>query len=216
MVILSNSIVGSYDRKLRTAQRDQLDMATLKKSLEAEKEKSSGLPKEVAALKLENHQFGNEVIETKGLLAELYDEKTALTVKLSSETQRLMNSREECVRRERREVRKEKASKYAARFDKVKKYLVETKEANTALRTLSQITGTLDCLNVLMEKGAYFPSAELERLAADKEKCEAKLDTMEVTDLLKADLASFYVPETFLLSYFLVLTNSARPLKRSI
>lgn len=60
------------------------------------------------------------------------------------------------------------AAKYVARFDKVNKHIFETKESNMALLTLSNITETLECLKVLMEKGASFPSAELERLVADK------------------------------------------------
>lgn len=56
------------------------------------------------------------------------------------------------------------------------------------LLTLSQISGSLYCLKVLMRRGVLVPQVELERLAADKAKWEAQLDAMEVTDLGPSNL----------------------------
>lgn len=61
--------------------------------------------------------------------------------------------------------------------------------------TLSQITETLDCLGVLIERGIPIPPAEMERLAIEKAKLEAEIEVMDITDLGEGDLAVTLIPQ---------------------
>lgn len=120
------------------------------------------LEKSVFGLTMKSGQFAAGLIEANLCMESLSVEKTTLIAKLKSETLRLRTSREELVQRERERTRKETAAKYAVRFEKVKRHLADHEEAEMSLLTLSQITGTLECLEVLIEKGLPISQAEME------------------------------------------------------
>lgn len=141
-------------------------------------------------LKLENQLFGTDLIKTKDQLTGLLGEREMLIKQLHSKMVSLRKSREDCIRKEQCAVNKEMVAKYAAQFEKLRRHRVETEKANEVMLTLSQITGTNDCLKILMVMGVEVPSAELERLATDKAKWEAKLDAVDVIDLVEADLTA--------------------------
>lgn len=65
------------------------------------------------------------------------------------------------------------------------------------LLTLSQISGTCDCLKVLAGQGVLVPEAVLEKLAADKAQWEANLNALEVTDLEPDDFNMTPPPSHF-------------------
>lgn len=127
-----------------------------------------------------NARLAAELAESQAAADKLKAKNTGVTRRLDSETVRLRNLKGMLPKGEREKVQAEMAAKYAARFEKMRQYLAKQEGVNDVVLTLNQITGTLECLQVLMDEGVAIPEDKIKKLKDNKAIWDATIDTMDV------------------------------------
>lgn len=151
--------------------------------LAAEKEKSAALEKRVAEL-------SEEVSSLQASLGDSRSQLEALELKLASEGARLRRSRNEYVAAERKRA-KDEISGYRARIERMRRHILDTYASHDPLLTLSQVTGTYQCLEKLTGKGVPVPAETMLELEAERVALDVAISQLEIFDLLVGDLEPF-------------------------
>ncbi|XP_019087524.1 PREDICTED: uncharacterized protein At3g60930, chloroplastic-like [Camelina sativa] len=161
-----NRLAGDYEDKVRVARRE----ASLIQDAFVQAERSS---KENATL-------------VKELMASLKQSQR----KLTTESERLRKARDERGERERAKAAVV-IGMHCKLIDLLRRHVIASREKQSDLLLLSQVTGTRQCLEKLIKRGIAIPEDRMLRLAASEEEFRTKVNQVAVPPLFDSDLEPF-------------------------
>ncbi|XP_010426914.1 PREDICTED: uncharacterized protein LOC104711843 [Camelina sativa] len=174
-----NRMVISYERRIAELEKG----LNHRRELDKEKEISAALAKQVAELKasLDASRSHFELLEAhhafqRTKMKQLFDER------LLAE----------------RQIVSAEIAGYRSRIERMRRHIIDNRAAKESLLTLSQVTGTYECLKELVKGGTVVPSATMLGLESDMKMWEDKVCSFDIIDIPDSDLEAF--PESMVVA----------------
>ncbi|XP_010445730.1 PREDICTED: uncharacterized protein LOC104728454 [Camelina sativa] len=186
-----NRMVVSYERRIAELEKQLADSRTSEPSRRSAEELRQDLDKErgiSAVLTKQTAGFRKQVADLKASLDASPSRLEQFEVDHAFQKAQLQQ-----LQAERHGINVEVAD-YMSRIERMRRHIIDNRAAQESLLTLSQVSGTYDCLQELVKSGTVIPSKTLLGLEADVKMWEDKVLGFDIADVLDSDLEAF--PET--------------------
>ncbi|XP_019091860.1 PREDICTED: uncharacterized protein At3g60930, chloroplastic-like isoform X1 [Camelina sativa] len=181
-------MVVSYERRIAELEKQLADSRTSEPSRRSAEELRQDLDKERGVSAVLTKQ-------TAGFRKQVADLKASLNASRSRLEQFEVDHafQKAQLQAERHGIDVEVAD-YKSRIERMRRHIIDNRAAQESLLTLSQVSGTYDCLQELVKSGTVIPSKTLLGLEADVKMWEDKVLGFDIADVLDSDLEA--LPET--------------------
>ncbi|XP_010445319.1 PREDICTED: uncharacterized protein At3g60930, chloroplastic-like [Camelina sativa] len=186
-----NRMVVSYERRIAELEKQLADSRTSEPSRRSAEELRQDLDKErgvSAVLTKQTAGFRKQVADLKASLNASRSRLEQFEVDHAFQKAQLQQ-----LQAERHGIDVEVAD-YKSRIERMRRHIIDNRAAQESLLTLSQVSGTYDCLQELVKSGTVIPSKTLLGLEADVKMWEEKVLGFDIADVLDSDLEA--LPET--------------------